>query len=59
MKITEAITLLQKLKATHGDLDLYIQGDVECLQYDVQSITSEEIKGESYALIAGENEFLV
>lgn len=59
MKITEAITLLENLKATHGDLDLYIQSDVECIQHDVKSITGEEIKGESYILIAGDNEFVV
>ena len=59
MKISEAITVLENLKATHGDLDIYIQGEEKCIQHDVKSITGEEVKGESYVLIAGENEFVV
>ena len=59
MKVSEAKTALENLKATHGDLDIYIQGEAKCIQHDVKSITGEEIKGESYALIAGENEFVV
>jgi hypothetical protein len=59
MNISEAIIQLENLKVKHGDLYLYIQGDVKCLQYDVKSITGEEIKGESYALILGDDEFVV
>jgi hypothetical protein len=59
MNISEAITQLQNLKSKHGDLDLYIQGEAKCIQHDVKSITGEEVKGEPYALIAGDNEFVV
>ncbi|WP_119327743.1 hypothetical protein [Cysteiniphilum halobium] len=59
MNISEAIAKLEDLKATHGDVDFYLQGRVQDIQHDVKSISSEQLNGSNYILIQGENEFVV
>ncbi len=59
MNISEAIAKLENLKATHGDVELYLQGRAEDIQHDVKAISGEQLNGSDYVLICGENEFVV
>ena len=59
MSISEAIAKLENLKATHGEVELYLQGRAADIQHDVKVISGEQLNGADYVLISGNNEFVV
>ncbi|WP_203368760.1 hypothetical protein [Cysteiniphilum marinum] len=59
MTITQAITALESLKATHGDVEIYLQGRAADIQHDVKVISGEQLNGSDYVLIQGNNEFVI
>ncbi|WP_203249792.1 hypothetical protein [Cysteiniphilum marinum] len=59
MNITQAITVLENLRQTHGDVELYLQGRAQDIQHDVKVISGEQLNGADYVLIQGNNEFVI